>query len=147
MRNIEKIKENIKALQDQNILQEKQILDFLNLTMNQVREHRNILCDIDNRLLYINKTFMTHIKTTKLTLTYHELIAVEARIVLARLNNGIIGLQENVDKIYEYLRTMASHEVNPLVLPPESLRQVLKSTKVMKQNPRLGLTYDPDQDI
>ena len=73
---------------------------------------------------------------------------VEARIVLVRLNNGIIGLQANVDKIYEYLRTMASHEVNPLVLPPKSLRQVLKSIKEeMKQNPRLTLAYDPDQDI
>ena len=73
---------------------------------------------------------------------------MEARIVLARLNNGIIGFQENVDKIYEYLRTMASHEVNPLVLPPESLRQVLRSIKEeMKQNPRLELPYDPDQDI
>ena len=145
------MKDNIKVLQHQNILQEKQILDlthFLNLTMNQVREHKNILYDIDNRLLYINKTLMTHIKATKLTLTYHESIAVEARIVLARLNNSIIGLQENVDKIYEYLKTMASHEVNPLVLSPESLRQVLKSIKEeMKQNPRLELPYDPDQDI
>ena len=60
--------------------------------MNQVREHRNILYDTDNRLLYIDKTLMTHIKAIKLTLIYHELIAVEARIVLARLNNGIIGL-------------------------------------------------------
>ena len=101
MRNIKKIKKNIQALQNQNILQEKQILElthFLNLTMNQVKEHRNILYDIDNRLLYINKTLMTYIKATKLTLTYHELIAVEARIVLVRLNIGIIGLQENVDK-------------------------------------------------
>ena len=151
MKNIKKIKENIKVLQDQNILQERQILElthFLNLTMNQVREHRNILYDIDNRLLYINKTLMTHIKATKLTLTYHEIVAVEARIVLARLNNGITGLQENVDKIYEYLRTMASHEVNPLVLPPESLRKVLKSIQEeMRQNPRLALPYDPDQDI
>ena len=84
MRNIKKIKENIKVLQDQNILQEKQILElthFLNLTMNQVSEHRNILYDIDNRLLYINKTLMTHIKASNLTLTYHEIIAVEARIV------------------------------------------------------------------
>ena len=53
MRNIKKIKVNIQVLQDQNILQEKQILElthFLNFTMNQVREHRNILYDIDNRL-------------------------------------------------------------------------------------------------
>ena len=79
-------------------MQQKQILElthFLNLTMNQVREHKNALYDIDNRLLLVNKTLMTNIKTSMLS-------AVEARIVLARLNNGIIGLQENVDKIYEY---------------------------------------------
>ena len=69
--------------------------------MNQVRKHRNALYDIDNRLLFVNKTLMTHIKTSMLSMTYHELIAVEARIVLSRLRNGVIGLQENVDKIYE----------------------------------------------
>ena len=43
---------------------------------------------------------------------------------------------------------MASHEVNPLVLSPESLRKVLKSIKEeMRQNPRLELPYDPDEDI
>ena len=150
MRNIKKIKKNIQILQEQNVLQEKQILELthLILTMNQVREHKNALYDIDNRLLFVNKTLMTNIKTSMLSMTYHELIAVEARIVLARLSNGIIGLQENVDKIYEYLRKMASHEVNPLVLPPDSLRQVLQSIKEeMRQNPRLELPYDPDQDI
>ena len=116
--------------------------------MNQVREHKNALYDIDNRLMIVNKTMMAHLRVSLLSMIYHELIAVEARIVLARLNNGIISLQENVDKIYEYLRTMASHEVNPLVLPPESLRKVLKSIKEeMRQNPRLELPYDPDEDI
>ena len=43
---------------------------------------------------------------------------------------------------------MASHEVNPLVLPPEALRKVLQSIKEeMRQNPRLQLPYDPDVDI
>ena len=97
--------------------------------MNQVREHKNALYYIDNRLLFVNKTLMTHIKTSMLAMTYQELIAVEARIVLSKLSNGVIGLQENVVKIYEYLRTMTSHEVNPLVLPPDSFRQVLKSIK------------------
>ena len=151
MRNIKKIKKNIQILQEQNVLQEKQILKlthFLNLTMTQVREHKNALYDIDNRLMFVNKTLMTLIKVSTLSMTYHELIAVEARIVLSRLNNGIISLQENVDKIYEYLRTMASHEVNPLVLPPEALRKVLQSIKEeMRQNPRLQLPYDPDVDI
>ena len=146
MRNIKKIKKNIKILHEQNILQEKQILElthFLNLTMKQVREHKNALYDIDNRLMIVNKTMMAYLRVSLLSMTYHELIVVEARIVLARLNNGIISLQENVDKIYEYLRTMASHEVKPLVLPPESLAKVLKSIKEeMRQNPRLELPYD-----
>ena len=35
-----------------------------------------------------------------------------------------------------------------MVLPPDSLRQVLKSIKEeMRQNPRLELPYDPDQGI
>ena len=66
MRNIKKIKKNIKILNEQNILQEKQILElthFLNLTMNQVREHKNALYDIDNRLMIVNKTMRLILKS------------------------------------------------------------------------------------
>ena len=42
---------------------------------------------------------------------------------------------------------MASHGVNPLALPPESLRKVLKSIKEMRQNPGLELPYDPGKYI
>ena len=41
---------------------------------------------------------------------------------------------------------MASHEVNPMVLPPD----LLAGTKINKRNDtesRLELPYDPDQDI
>ena len=150
-KNIKKIKKNIRILQAQNFLQEAQILEltyYMNLTMIQVREHRNALYDLDNRLLLVNKTLMTHITMYEYTMAYHEIVAIEARIVLARLTNGIIGLRENVHKIYEYLRVMAGHQVNPMILPPESLRAVLKLIQMkMKQNPRLELPYHPDKDI
>ena len=150
-KNIKKIKKNIRILQTQNFLQEAQILElthYMNLTMSQVREHRNALYDLDNRLLLVNKTLMTHLTMYEYTMAYHETVAIEARIVLARLTNGIIGLRENVDKIYEYLRVMAGHQVNPMILPPESLRSVLKLIQTeMKQNPRLELPYHPDIDI
>ena len=77
MRNIKKIKRNIKILHEQNILQEKQILElthFLNLTMNQVREHKNELYDIDNKLMIVNKTMMAHLRISLLSLTHHELM-------------------------------------------------------------------------
>ena len=150
-RNIKKIKKNIRILKTQNFLQEAQILElthYMNLTMSQVKEHRNALYDLDNRLLLVNKTLMTHLTMYEYTMAYHETVAIEARIVLARLTNGIIRLRENVDKIYEYLRVMAGHQVNPMILPPESLRSVLKSIQTeMKQNPRLELPYHPDRDI
>ena len=60
--------------------------------MNQVREHKNALYDTNNRLMIVNKTMMAHLRVSLLSMTCHELIAVEARIVLARLNNGIISL-------------------------------------------------------
>ena len=81
MRNIKKIKKNIKMLHEQNILQEKQILELtLNLTMNQVREHKNALYNIDNRLVIVNKTMMAHLRVSLLSMTYHELIAVELEL-------------------------------------------------------------------
>ena len=146
--NIKKMKKKYQNLQTQNFLQEAQILElthYMTLTMNQVREHRNAMYDLDNRLLLVNKTLMTHVTAYEYSMAYHETVATEARIVLARLTNGLIGLRENVDKIYEYLRVMASHHVNPMILPPESLRSVLKSIQnEMKQNPRLELPYHPD---
>ena len=51
--------------------------------MNQVREHRNALYDLDNRLLFVNKTLMSHIRLSEYAMVYHETVVIEERIVLA----------------------------------------------------------------
>ena len=69
-RNIKKIKKN-RILQTQNFLQEAQILElthYMNLTMSQVKEHRNALYDLDNRLLLVSKTLMTHLTMYEYTM-------------------------------------------------------------------------------
>ena len=58
-RNIEKIKDNIHALQKQNQLQDKQIkqlANYLNLTMHQVDRHSEMLYEMDTKMTIMNKT-------------------------------------------------------------------------------------------
>ena len=47
-----------------------------------------------------------------------------------------------------YLRVLSSRQVNPLIIPPDSLRKVLVHVKEdMKRNPRLQLPEDPNINI
>ena len=49
---------------------------------------------------------------------------------------------------YEYLRVLSSRQVNPLIIPPDSLRKVLVQVKEdMKRNPRLQLPEDSNINI
>ena len=58
-RNIAKIKDNIRTLQKQNQLQDKQIrqlANYLNLTMHQVDRHSEMLYELDTKMTIMNKT-------------------------------------------------------------------------------------------
>ena len=72
----------------------------------------------------------------------------DMRMTLAQLSLGLMSLQENVNAIYEYMRVLSTRRVNPLIIPPESLRMVLTQAKEdMKRNPRLTLPEDPNVNI
>ena len=72
----------------------------------------------------------------------------DIRIILAKLTLGVMSLEQNMNAIYEYLRVLSSRQVNPLIIPPASLRKVLAQVKEdMKRNPRLQLPEDPNINI
>ena len=72
----------------------------------------------------------------------------DIRIILAKLTLGVMSLEQNVNATYEYLRVLSSKQVNPLIIPPDSLRKVLVHVKEgMKRNPRLQLPEDPNINI
>ena len=59
-----------------------------------------------------------------------------------------MNLEQNVNAIYEYMRVLSSRQINPLIIPPDSLRTVLTRVKDnMKRNPRLRLLEDPNTNI
>ena len=49
-----------------------------------------------------------------------------------------MSLEQNVNALYEYLTVLFTRQVNPLIIPPDTLRKVLAKVKEdMNRNPRL----------
>ena len=149
-RYIMSIKKNIQNLYDQNVLQEKQIIElthYLNVTYGYVCTNRLVINELNIQVATLNKTMMAVIGETKF-IKFTVATLTKMRMTLAQLSLGLMSLQENVNAIYEYMRVLSTRRVNPLIIPPDSLRMVLAQAKEdMKRNPRLTLPEDPNINI
>ena len=150
LRQIKTIKKNIKKLYQQNLLQEKQIQDLahhLNLTSARVQIHDKMLYNIQVRLSKMDHTIKIMQDMIQFNWLVNNMI-LDAHVVINRLITGLIVLKNNVERIYRYLNVIASKEINPVMIPPPPLREMLAEVKEeMKQNPRLELPYDPQKEI
>ena len=144
------IKNNIRTLQEQNKLQQGQILElshYLNITYAHVSTNRYAISNLQVQLAQIDQNLMVTIEKVKF-LRFTVAVITDVRIILSKLTLGVMGLQQNVKAIYEYLRVLSSKQVNPLLIPPDALRGVLARIKEdMKRNPRLQLPEDPNVNI
>ena len=67
-----------------------------------------------------------------------------AQTILSHLQTGIISIENNIDKIIEYLRIMTNHKATSVVIPPVALRRLLLEIEDrMHTIPWLRLPYDP----
>ena len=147
-KNIKKITENIEKLQEQNILQEKQIMElahYLNLTATHVQLQDKLIENIQTELAQVNFNLLSmHIR-------FHIHVSglmQDITSAVKRLLIGLIAIRNNVEKIYEYMRVMSTHKVHPALIPPQPLRDLLVHVRdKMRENPRLELPYDPDKEI
>ena len=144
------IKDNIRTLQEQNLLQQDQIIElshYLNITYGHVSSNRYAITNLQVRMAEINKTLIATLTDVKF-LKYTVAIVNDVRIRLAKLTLGIMNLEQNVNAIYEYLRILSTKQVNPLIIPPDTLRKVLAKVKEdMNRNPRLKLPEDPNLNM
>ena len=147
---IRHIKDNIRTLQEQNLLQQDQIIKlshYLNITYGHVSSNRYAITNLQVRIAETNKTLIATLTDVKF-LKYTVAIVNDVRINLAKLTLGIMSLEQNVNAIYEYMRVLSSRQVNPLIIPPDALRKVLVKVKEdMNRNPRLRLPEDPNLNI
>ena len=144
------IKDNIRALQKQNLLQQDQIIElshYLNITYGHVSSNRHAITNLQVRMAQINKTLVAVLSNIKF-IKYTVAIVNDIRIELAKLTWGVMNLEQNVNAIHEYMRVLSSRQVNPLIIPPDSQRKVLTRVEDdMKRNPRLRLLEDPNTNI
>ena len=149
-RQIKAIKKNIKKLYEQNLLQEQQIQDlahYLSLTATRVQLHDKMLYNIQVRLNRIDHSIGTLNDIVTFNWVSNNML-LDANVIVNRLITGLIVLRNNVERIYRYLNVIASQEVNPVMIPPPPLRQLLAEVQEeMKSNPRLMLPYDPQTEI
>ena len=149
-RNIAKIKDNIHALQKQNQLQDKQIkqlANYLNLTMHQVDRHSEMLYELDTKMTIMNKTIQ-QIMWNVDAMQYETNLLHFFQNKLYRVYTSLYALQLDTESLFEYMRALASQELNPMIIPPDILKNILHKIETdIKSHARLKLCEDLETNI
>ena len=62
-----------------------------------------------------------------------------------KVHSSLYALRGDVDSLYEYMRALASQELNPMIIPPDILKKILhKIIEDIKSYARLKLCEDPE---
>ena len=149
-KNIAKIKDNLHTLQEQNQLQDKQIKQlakFLNLTMHQVNRHSEMLYELDTKMPIMNKTIQ-QIMWSIDVMQYETSLMHFFQNKLYRVYSSLYALQSNTNSLFEYMRALALQELNPMIIPPNILKNILHKIEAdIKSHARLKLCKDPETNI
>ena len=149
-KNIAKIKENLHTLQKQNQLQDKQIkqlANYLKLTMHQVDRHSEMLYELDTKMTIMNKTIQ-QIMWNIDVMQYESNLMHFFQNKLYRVYSSLYALQSNTESLFKYMRALASQELNPMIIPPDILKDVLHKIEAdIKSHARLKLCEDPESNI
>ena len=143
---IKKIKRNIAILQEATILQDQQIMElarYADLTAARIRLHDTQIHRLQYKLLVVEDGIkeMIDVSNFHVYTRYHVSIA---QTILSRLQTGSVSIENNIDKIFEYLRIMSNLKATSAVIPPVAFRRLLlKIEDRMCTQPRLRLPYDP----
>ena len=61
---------------------------------------------------------------------------------------AIYALKEDINSLYEYMRVLSTQQLNPLIMPPDILQEVLNQVREgIRSNTRLALSQNPSENI
>ena len=135
---IKQIKKNIEILQEITILQGQKIDElarYADLTAERVRQHDSQIYQLQTTLLAVEDGLkqMIDVVNFQIYASYHVNVA---QTIVTRLQMGVLAIEGNIDKLFEYLRIMTSHRATSAVIPPVALRRLLlKIEDRMRSNP------------
>ena len=115
--------------------------------MHQVSSHGEMLYKMDTKMFIMNKTIQDIILSIDF-LQYKSDILNYFQVRILRVHSSLYALRGDVDSLYEYMRALASQELNPMIFPPDILKRILhKIMEDIKSNARLRLCEDPETNI
>ena len=149
-RNIAKIKDNLCTLHQQNQLQDEQIkhlAKYLNLTMHQVDKHSEMLYEMDNKMLIMNKT-LQQIMWTLDAMQYESNLLHYFQNRIYRVYTSLYALQGDTESLFKYMRALASEELSHMIIAPDILKNILHKIETdIKSHARLKLCEHPETNI
>ena len=106
-----------------------------------------MLYKMDTKMFIMNKTIQGIMIGISFLWYESDLMAYfQARTL--RLHSSLYAIKVDIDSLYEYMRALATQELNPLIIPPDIHKKILnKITEDIKTNARLRLSADPKTDI
>ena len=133
LRILKKLKKNIEIenLYHQNKIQMWQIrtlAKYLNLTIRHVNRHEHILYELDRKLLIMNKTLQDLLIAFSY-MKYETMLLTQIQNRLNMIYSSIHGLRFVTNSLYEFMRALASEQLNPIIIPPDVLCNILQKVQ------------------
>ena len=115
--------------------------------MHQVSRHSEMLYEMDTKMLIINNT-LQHIMWTIDALQYELDILHYLQTRIHRVHTSLYVLRGDIKSLYEYMRALASQELNPMIIPPDILKKILhKIEEDIRSSATLKLCEDPETNM
>ena len=83
-----------------------------------------MLYEMDIKMTIMNKTIQ-QIMWNLDSLRYETNLLHFSQNKLYRIYTSLYALQSDTDLLYEYMRALASQELNPMIIPPDILKNIL----------------------
>ena len=115
--------------------------------MHQVSRHSEMLYEMDTKMFIINNT-LQHIMWSIDALQYESDVLHYFQTRTYRVHTSLYALRGDTESLYEYMRALASQELNPMIIPPGILKRILhKIEEDIKSNARSKLCGNPESNI
>ena len=115
--------------------------------MHQVSRHGEMLYEMDTKMFIMNKTIQDIMWSIDF-LQYESDVLHYFQARILRMLSSLYALRGDVDSLYEYMRALASQELNPMIIPPDILKKILHEImEDIKSNARLRLCEDPETNM
>ena len=115
--------------------------------MHQVDKHSEMLYEMDTKMTIRNKT-LQQIMWTLDAMQYETNLLHYFQNRIYRVYTSLYALQADTESLFKYMRALASQELNPMIIPPDILMNILHKIETdIKSHARLKLCDDLETNI